>query len=33
MSHCASLANLRSAVNYSLAADTEWAEKTLVLSG
>lgn len=33
MSHCASLANLGSAVNYSVAANTKWAEKRLVLSG
>lgn len=33
MSHCASLANLRSAVNYSVTADTKWAEKMLILSG
>lgn len=33
MSHCTSLANLRSAANYSVTADTKWAEKMLILSG
>lgn len=32
MSHWTSLANLRSAVNYLVTTDTEWAKKVLVLS-